>query len=43
MATLIIYISSVRDPKEKKLKQAEICVSLFMLVSYLSIIIEIYF
>lgn len=40
---LMYYIFAIRNAVEKKLRIAEILVSLFMLVSYLSIIIEINF
>lgn len=43
LATLALYIVSMRRPEEKKLRTAEKLVSLFMLLSYLSIIIEVYF
>jgi 4-hydroxybenzoate polyprenyltransferase len=38
--TLTIYGLSLTRPREKTLKLAELLVSLFMLVSYVSIIIE---
>ena len=43
LATFSIYLFSIRKPREKTLKLAEVFVSLFMLVSYLSIIVEVYF
>lgn len=43
LATLALYIISLRKPEEKKLRAAEKLVSLFMLISYLSIIIEVHF
>lgn len=43
LATLALYVVSMRRPEEKKLRTAEKLVSLFMLLSYLSIIIEVYF
>ncbi|WP_162052300.1 UbiA family prenyltransferase [Pontibacter pamirensis] len=43
MATLSLYVFSIRKPQERTLKMAEVFVSLFMLVSYLSIIVEVYF
>lgn len=41
LATLFFYITVIKSPKEKKLRHAEILVSLFMLVSYVSVIIQI--
>ncbi|WP_347159397.1 UbiA family prenyltransferase [Pontibacter chitinilyticus] len=43
LATLVLYLFSIRKPQEKTLKQAEGFVSLFMLVSYVSLIVEVYF
>jgi len=40
--TLGFYISIINRPSEKKLRSAEILVSLFMLMSYLSVIIQIF-
>jgi 4-hydroxybenzoate polyprenyltransferase len=40
LLTLLIYLRSLSRPREKTLKLAELLVSLFMLVSYLSIILE---
>ena len=42
-ATIILYLLIINKPQEKQLRVAEILVSLFMLVSYLSVIIEINF
>ncbi|WP_187261156.1 UbiA family prenyltransferase [Pontibacter beigongshangensis] len=43
LLTLGLYLFSLRRPQEKTLKLAEVFVSLFMLVSYLSIIVEVHF
>ena len=43
IAIAFMYISSVKKPKEAFLRKAELLVSLFMLFSYLTIIIEINF
>lgn len=43
LATLALYSLSMLKPEEKKLRSAEKLVSLFMLLSYLSIIIEVFF
>jgi 4-hydroxybenzoate polyprenyltransferase len=43
VATCIVYINSVKQESEKRLRTAELFVSLFMLLSYVSIIIEIHF
>lgn len=43
IGTCIVYVTSIRQPPEKKLRLAELFVSLFMLLSYVSIIIEIHF
>jgi len=40
LLTCLLYAAMVKHPQEKKLRLAELFVSLFMLVSYLSIIIE---
>jgi 4-hydroxybenzoate polyprenyltransferase len=42
-ATIILYLLIINKPQEKQLRVAEILVSLFMLISYLSVIIEINF
>lgn len=42
IVTCIIYAQMAKHPQEKKLRLAELFVSLFMLISYLSIIIEIH-
>lgn len=42
-ATIILYLIIINKPQEKHLRVAEILVSLFMLISYLSVIIEINF
>lgn len=42
LATLAVYSYALAKPREKTLKVAELLVSLFMVVSYLSIIIIIY-
>lgn len=42
-ATIILYLLILNKPQEKWLPVAEILVSLFMLISYLSVIIEINF
>ncbi|MFT3703203.1 MAG: hypothetical protein QM802_12575 [Agriterribacter sp.] len=42
VCTLGFYISIINRPSEKKLRTAEILVSLFMLMSYLSVIIQIF-
>jgi hypothetical protein len=39
--TLVTYGLSLTRPREKNLKLAELLVSLFMLVSYVSIILQI--
>lgn len=41
IATALTYLLNVKEPKEKMLRVAELLVSLFMLFSYLTIIIEI--
>ena len=41
-ATLAVYFISIINQNEKQLRLAEVLVSLFMLISYVSIIIEIY-
>jgi 4-hydroxybenzoate polyprenyltransferase len=41
--TLLLYFKNVLKPSEKSLRTAEKFVSLFMLGSYLSIIIEVHF
>jgi 4-hydroxybenzoate polyprenyltransferase len=41
--TLIIYLLGIKSKKEKQFRTAEIFVSLFMLISYVSIIVEIQF
>jgi 4-hydroxybenzoate polyprenyltransferase len=43
LGTLFLYTVSIRQPDEKRLRMTEVLVSLFMLISYLSIIIEIRF
>lgn len=43
MATFALYFLAMKSPKEKMLRIAEILVSLFMLVSYLSVIMEVHF
>ena len=43
LATLAFYVLSILKPKEESLRAAEKLVSLFMLVSYLSIIIVVNF
>lgn len=40
LVTLAIYLRSLTQPHEKALRRAELGVSLFMLISYVSIIIE---
>jgi 4-hydroxybenzoate polyprenyltransferase len=40
LLTCVLYASLVKHPQEKKLRLAELFVSMFMLISYLSIIIE---
>lgn len=42
-ATCYLYVTSGKQPTEKKLRLAELFVSLFMLLSYVSIILEIHF
>ncbi len=42
-ATIILYLLIINKPQEKQLRVAEILVSLFMLISYLSVIFEINF
>lgn len=39
-ATALLYMQSLKQPDEKRLRLCEVVVSLFMLVSYLSVIIE---
>lgn len=41
--TLFLYGQALRRPDEKQLRRSELFVSLFMLVSYLSLIIEVQF
>lgn len=43
VVTLFFYVQALRRPDEKQLRQSELFVSLFMLVSYLSLIIEVQF
>lgn len=43
LGTLGVYLSALLRPRPKPLKMGELFVSLFMLISYLSIIIEVYF
>ena len=38
---VLIYLGAIKKPEQKKVRKAELVVSLFMLISYLSIIIEI--
>lgn len=41
LSTLLFYTAIVIRPTEKKLRQAEVLVSLFILVSYVSVIVQI--
>lgn len=43
IATCFLYVAYSKQPQEKRLRLAELFVSLFMLLSYVSIIIEIHF
>lgn len=43
IGTFFVYVLAWRKPQEKILKKAELLVSLFMLVSYVSIIVAVYF
>jgi 4-hydroxybenzoate polyprenyltransferase len=38
----VLYVSALINPRKEKLKLSELTVSLFMLFSYVSIIIEIF-
>ena len=42
VGTLGLYLKNLRSPQESSLRKAELAVSLFMLISYVSIIIEAY-
>ena len=40
LVTLVVYLRNLMRPQEKALRKAELGVSLFMLISYISIIVE---
>lgn len=43
VVTLTLYIRAIRHPDEKRLRVSEVFVSLFMLISYLSLVISVHF
>ena len=43
LITLWSYVRNLSEPNEKSLRKAELLVSLFMLISYISIILVVHF